>query len=105
MVRDEARPEPERRLQECVEESGNRNQFVRLWELRKIAGLGGSTICKMINEGRFPRPVKLGVRASAWRMKEVLRWQDTLGEQGVGRTALARLVDIADKRGYAWVGA
>ena len=35
-------------------------------------------IYKMVNEGRFPKQVKLSERASAWRMSEVLIWQEGL---------------------------
>ena len=75
-----ARPEPERRVQEAAEVGSNPNRFVRLRELRAIVGLSGSTIYKMVNEGRFPRPVKLSTHASAWRMADVLAWQNSLGE-------------------------
>lgn len=58
----------------------NPNRLVRLKELRQITGLSRSTIYKMVSEGRFPRPVKLNERASAWRMADVLKWQEGLGE-------------------------
>ncbi len=33
--------------------------------------LGKSTWCAGVNTGRFPRPVKLGPRATAWRAEDI----------------------------------
>jgi prophage regulatory protein len=75
-----ARPEPERRVQAGAEVGLNPSRLVRLRELRAIVGLSRTTIFRMVNEGRFPKPVKLSTHASAWRMAEVLAWQESLGE-------------------------
>ncbi|WP_353954820.1 pyocin activator PrtN family protein [Pseudomonas siliginis] len=48
--------------------------FIRLTEVKRITGLSGSTIYKMVNEGKFPRQVSLGGRAVAWVRSEVLTW-------------------------------
>jgi prophage regulatory protein len=75
-----ARPEPERRSQEAAEVGLNPSRLVRLRDLRGIVGLSRLTIYRMVNEGRLPRPVKLSTHASAWRMGDVLAWQDGLGD-------------------------
>jgi len=33
-----------------------------------------STLWNMVKEGRFPRPVKLGPRITAWRVEDIRDW-------------------------------
>ena len=40
--------------------------FYRLKEVTRITALSRSTVYRRIAEGRFPEPVHLGGRASAW---------------------------------------
>jgi prophage regulatory protein len=40
----------------------------------ELVGLRGSAIYKMQSEGRFPRRVKIGVRAVGWIEEEVQAW-------------------------------
>eukprot|EP01041_Mallomonas_annulata_P029480 gene29480-51488_t len=40
--------------------------FYRLHDVMRICALSRSTIYRRIAEGRFPTPVRLGGRASAW---------------------------------------
>lgn len=49
-------------------------QFIRLPEVKRITGMCTSTIYKMVNDGLFPKQVKLGGRAVAWVRPEVLAW-------------------------------
>lgn len=51
-------------------------KFLRLKDVLSITGLAKTTIYKKINEGDFPRPVKLGERCSAWLDSEISQWQD-----------------------------
>jgi len=51
-------------------------RLVRLKALTKI--LGRSTIYLMAKRERFPKPVWLGQRASAWRISDVMAWQSRL---------------------------
>jgi prophage regulatory protein len=53
-------------------------RFVRPKELKAILGLSNSTIWRMTKEGRFPKPVNLGERATAWRMADILAWQESV---------------------------
>ena len=55
-----------------------------LWRLPKvlaIVGLSRSSLYRAINEGRFPRPVRLGPRAVAWRKSTVLAFINRLPEK------------------------
>jgi prophage regulatory protein len=50
--------------------------FYRLRDVMRISALSRSTIYRRISEGRFPRPVHLGGRASAWPSAELQAWID-----------------------------
>ena len=50
--------------------------LMRLSTVLRITGLSRSTIYRMIAEGTFPAPVKIGKRAVAWRPDGVLQWVD-----------------------------
>jgi prophage regulatory protein len=46
-----------------------------LWsQLEPKIGLSRSRVHALIAKGEFPRPIKLGARASAWVESEVLAW-------------------------------
>ncbi len=46
----------------------------RLPQVKARTGLSRSEIYRRIAAGRFPQPVKLGERASAWPEHEVTAW-------------------------------
>lgn len=46
----------------------------RLPQVKARTGLSRSELYRRIATGDFPRPVKLGERASAWSAAEVDRW-------------------------------
>ena len=48
--------------------------LARLPVVLKMTGLGRSTIYRWIADGSFPRPVRLGPRAVAWRWADLDRW-------------------------------
>ena len=39
-----------------------------------MLGLSRSTIYRMMQDGEFPRPVKIGRRAVGWSSEEIERW-------------------------------
>lgn len=45
--------------------------FVRLPQILSFLSISKSCFYKGIREGRFPAPVKLTVRTSAWRVSEI----------------------------------
>jgi prophage regulatory protein len=49
-------------------------QFLRLTEVSKKVGLTRSTIYKSMNEGNFPKSIKLGARSVAWLASDVDGW-------------------------------
>ncbi len=50
--------------------------FYRLRDVVRITALSRSTIYRRISEGRFPPPVHLGGRASAWSSAVLQQWID-----------------------------
>lgn len=53
-----------------------RYQFYRVPEVEKLTGLTRSTIYELAAEGAFPKPVKIGKRASAWLGSELEAWAE-----------------------------
>lgn len=52
--------------------------FVRMKDLPAIVGISRAEIYKQIAEGRFPPPVKLGPKASAWTPDSLQAWRNKL---------------------------
>lgn len=50
-------------------------RFLRLPEVRERVGLSRSQIYRLIQEGEFPAPVKVGTTISVWPDAEINRWQ------------------------------
>lgn len=50
--------------------------FYRLRDVLRISALSRSTVYRRISEGRFPAPVRLGGRASAWSSTALQAWID-----------------------------
>jgi len=45
--------------------------FLRLSQVLAIYPIGKSTWWAGVKEGRFPKPVKLGPRTTAWRVQDI----------------------------------
>ncbi|MEL5856948.1 helix-turn-helix transcriptional regulator [Aeromonas veronii] len=39
-----------------------------------------STLWRMVRDGKFPKPIKLGARVTAWRCEEVHEWIKAQGQ-------------------------
>jgi prophage regulatory protein len=50
------------------------NRLIRMKELPGIVGYKPWSIYRLIRAGEFPRPVKLGLRAVAWRESDINEW-------------------------------
>jgi len=50
--------------------------FYRLRDVMRITALSRSTVYRRIAEGRFPAPVHLGGRATAWQSAALQAWID-----------------------------
>ncbi len=49
-------------------------RFLRLREVLHRTGLGRSTVYRWMDEGRFPKSVRLGGRSVAWIEHEIDEW-------------------------------
>ena len=60
-------------------------KILRLPEVRSQTGLSRSTIYLRMAEGRFPKPISLGIRSVGWIEQEVNDWviQQVKASRGV----------------------
>ena len=47
---------------------------LKLKEVLGLVSLSSATVYRMMSRGEFPRPVRIGVRATGWRSDEVEEW-------------------------------
>jgi prophage regulatory protein len=55
--------------------------MLREKEVVRRTGISASTIKRMVADGRFPRPMRIGERAKGWPMRDVQEWIERLDEQ------------------------
>jgi prophage regulatory protein len=53
--------------------------FARLPTVLSVTGLGRSTIYRLMADGSFPQPVRLGRRVVAWRWSDIDQWSRSRG--------------------------
>ncbi len=53
------------------------DRLLRRREVEKIAGMSRSTIYRLMQEGEFPRPVKVGSAAVRWRASDITLWLES----------------------------
>ena len=53
--------------------------FVRLAQVLAVVPIGKSSWWEGVKTGRFPRPVKLGPRTTAWRVEDIKKLIESLG--------------------------
>ena len=56
-------------------------------EVERITGLSRSTIYALIDQGKFPKPVKLSARAVAWPDSVIQAWLDERASQSKDEAA------------------
>jgi prophage regulatory protein len=58
-------------------------RLIRLPQVEILTGLRRAHIYGLARRGKFPKPLKLGARASAWRESQVQAWiADRIREAG-----------------------
>lgn len=50
--------------------------FLRLQTVIRVTGLSRSTLYRLMSDDQFPRPVRLGPRAVAWRRTDIDAWAE-----------------------------
>jgi len=56
--------------------------LMRLPQVMREVGLCRSSIYAAVSQGRFPAPVRIGMRAVAWRSEDIEAWKATLNRAG-----------------------
>lgn len=51
--------------------------FLRLPQVIQRTGISRSAIYKMVAEGAFPKPIRIGARAVAWVESDVESWSES----------------------------
>lgn len=49
-------------------------KLIKRKDVETLTTLSRSTIYDKMSKGNFPRPIKLGERAVAWREHDILKW-------------------------------
>jgi len=55
------------------------DRFVREAECKQITGLSRTRRWELEQVGKFPKRIKLGERAVAWRLSDLMNWMEALG--------------------------
>ena len=50
------------------------DRHLRRRDVEAATGLSRSTIYDMMSRGDFPRPIRIGKRAVAWKMSDIETW-------------------------------
>jgi prophage regulatory protein len=59
----------------------NDERLIRLPQVESLTGLRQAHIYALARRGQFPKPLKIGARASAFRESQVMAWiQDRIRE-------------------------
>ena len=59
-------------------------RFFRIDDVVKFTGLSKPSIYRLMREGTFPRPVRLGERAVAWTINDLEQWAQNRPPTGSG---------------------
>ena len=53
------------------------DRLLRRREVEKITGISRSSIYRLMPDGEFPRPVKVGPAAVRWRESDITAWVES----------------------------
>ena len=68
--------QPARSAKTYIAESGQQRTVIAKAATRGITGFSAKHIYHLINQDKFPAPVKIG-RASLWRLSEINQWLES----------------------------
>lgn len=68
--------QPARTAKTYITKSGQQRAVTAKTATRGITGFSAKHLYHLINEGKFPAPVKIG-RASLWRLSEINQWVES----------------------------
>jgi prophage regulatory protein len=72
------------------------NTILRLPQVKIRVGLSRSSIYSAVSQGKFPQPIKLGIRSIGWLDSEIDTW--LAGQIEQSRTAQAALSRASEER-------
>lgn len=74
-------PAPALHLAHSVRPAVPRDRLLRLKDVETTTGLKKSSVYEMVRAGKFPRPININRRMSAWSENAVLQWvQDRINQ-------------------------
>jgi prophage regulatory protein len=60
------------------ESTPDSRMLLKLNEVCELLSVSRSTVYKLLSEGNFPRPVRLGARAIRWKVEDINDWRRSL---------------------------
>ena len=72
------------------------DKLIKRAELLTLVPLSAPTIYRNIQKGLFPKPVRIGTRHVAWRLKAIEEWMASLPE--AGGDAMDKALGSGDRR-------
>lgn len=60
------------------------DKTLRRPQVEELVGLSRSTLYEMMSRGEFPRPLRIGKRAVAWKQSTVIEWLSQRPRAGNG---------------------
>jgi prophage regulatory protein len=55
--------------------------MLRINEVVRLTGISVSSLKRMVEDGRFPRPMRIGIRAKGWPARDIRHFIEALDEQ------------------------
>jgi predicted DNA-binding transcriptional regulator AlpA len=59
-----------------------KNQLIRVNDVKQLTSLGKSTIDLWSSTGKFPKPLILSPTVKVWRLKDVINWINSHSNNG-----------------------
>ena len=53
------------------------DRLLRRRQVEEITGMGRSSIYRLMQEGEFPRPVRIGPAAVRWKASDITAWMES----------------------------
>ena len=57
-----------------MEKGYEARRIIRREEVTRLTGIARATLYKLIKEGKFPEPLRLGERSVGWRLADIDEW-------------------------------
>ena len=53
------------------------DRLLRRRQVEAMTGLSRSSIYRLMQDGEFPRPLRVGSNAVRWRLSDIIRWMES----------------------------